>query len=758
MTFIEASVLGPNQREFTGTGTMVSITNKYSGLSSKDIPDLEAWMGKLASQRPAAEVEVIRRACALAEHAHHGQKRVSGEPYVQHALAVAHILSELGLDYETLAAAILHDVVEDTGVTLDDLKRDFGARIAALVDGVTKMKVIQEFRGDTSGVRKEHTQAESLRKMLLAMAEDVRVVLIKLADRLHNMRTLSALSEDKQQRIARETMDIFAPLANRLGIWQVKWELEDLSLRYLEPEAYKQIAGWLAEKRIDREAYIARFVDTLAQELKTASIAAEVTGRVKHIYSIWRKMQRKGKDFGEIFDVRAVRILVNDVRDCYAALGVVHSLWQHVPGEFDDYIATPKENNYRSIHTAVIGPQGRNVEVQIRTHDMHNQSELGVAAHWRYKEGAKHDKGFDDKIAWLRSLLEWKDELTGATEFVDQFKSEVFSERVYVFTPKGNIVDLQTGATPLDFAYHIHTDVGHRCRGAKVNGHMVPLVYTLKTGDRVEVLTVKEGAPSRDWLSPHLGYLQTSKARSKVQSWFNQQNFESNVAAGRQALEREFQRLGLSDVNYEKLAARFHHDKVDDFLVALGRGEIKSAQILHAVQELVEPSLREAKPVFATRAREAHRLPAGISIQGVGNLLTRMAKCCNPLPGDAIVGFITRGQGITVHRQDCANALRHHNENEERLIEVSWGADSGQTYPVDVDILAHERSGLLRDITGLLANEKINVLAVNTQTDKKQHVAHMTFTLEIQDVAVLSRVLALLDQIPNVIDVKRRTH
>jgi GTP pyrophosphokinase len=737
---------------------MVSFTNKQSGLSSKDIPDLDAWIGKLMPQRPAAEVDVIRRACVLAEHAHHGQKRVSGEPYVQHALAVAKILAELGLDYETLAAAILHDVVEDTGVALDDLKRDFGARIAALVDGVTKMKVIQEFRGDTSGAHKEHAQAENLRKMLLAMAEDVRVVLIKLADRLHNMRTLSVLPVEKQQRIARETMDIFAPLANRLGIWQVKWELEDLSLRYLEPEAYRQIAGWLAEKRVDRETYITRFVDTLAQELKTSGIAADVTGRVKHIYSIWRKMQRKGKDFGEIFDVRAVRILVNDVRDCYAALGVVHSLWQHVPGEFDDYIATPKENNYRSIHTAVIGPQGKNVEVQIRTHDMHNQSELGVAAHWRYKEGAKHDKGFDDKIAWLRSLLEWKDELAGATEFVDQFKSEVFSERVYVFTPKGNIVDLQTGATPLDFAYHIHTDVGHRCRGAKVNGHMVPLIYTLKTGDRVEVLTVKEGAPSRDWLSPHLGYLQTSKARSKVQSWFNLQNYESNVAAGRQALEREFQRLGLSDVNYEKLAARFHHDKVDDFLVALGRGEIKSAQILHAVQELVEPSLRETKPVFAVRAPETRKAPSGVSIQGVGNLLTRMAKCCNPLPGDAIVGFITRGQGITVHRQDCSNALRHHNESEERLIEVSWGADRGQTYPVDVDIIAHERSGLLRDITGLLSNEKINVLAVNTQTDKKQHIARMTFTLEIPDVAMLSRVLSLLDQIPNVMEVKRRTH
>jgi GTP pyrophosphokinase len=736
---------------------MVSVTSKFPGMRGKQAPALEQWLEELACLRPAAELEVIQRACVFADGAHRGQTRASGEPYVQHSLAVARILAELGLDPETLTAAILHDVVEDTGITLDDLKREFGPRIAALVDGVTKMKVIQVFRGDTGGTHKEQAQAESLRKMLLAMAEDVRVVLIKLADRLHNMRTLAALPVDKQQRIARETMDIYAPLANRLGIWQVKWELEDLSLRYLEPVTYKQIAGWLAEKRVDREAYIARFVDTLAQELKTSGVAAEVTGRVKHIYSIWRKMQRKGKDFGEIFDVRAVRILVNDVRDCYAALGVVHSLWQHIPGEFDDYIATPKENNYRSIHTAVIGPQGKNVEVQIRTHDMHNQSELGVAAHWRYKEGAKHDKGFDDKIAWLRSLLEWKDEISGAAEFVDQFKSEVFSERVYVFTPKGNIVDLQAGATPLDFAYHIHTDVGHRCRGAKVNGHMVPLIYTLKTGDRVEVLTVKEGGPSRDWLSPHLGYLLTSKARSKVQSWFNQQNFESNVAAGRQTLEREFQRLGLHDVNYEKLAARFHHDKVDDFLAALGRGEIKPAQILTAVQDLVEPALKEARPAFVPRARGA-RKPAGVSIRGVGNLLTRMAKCCNPVPGDAIVGFITRGQGIAIHRRDCPNALRHHNENEERLIEVEWGADSAQTYPVEVEVLAHERAGLLRDITGLFANEKVNVTAVNTQTDKGQYVARMTFTLEIPNVETLSRVLALLDQIPNVMDVRRRSH
>ncbi|MGE5240365.1 MAG: GTP diphosphokinase [Bacteroidota bacterium] len=719
--------------------------------------DAERWLASVAGGRSAPEMDVLRRAVATALKAHAGQRRVSGEPYVRHSLAVAQILADLGLDHDTLAAAILHDVVEDSGVGLDDLKRDFGTRIAGLVDGVTKMKVIQEFQNEPSGSRRESAQAESLRKMLLAMAEDVRVVFIKLADRLHNMRTLAVLPEEKQKRIARETMDIFAPLANRLGIWQMKWELEDLAFRYLEPASYRRIAGFLAERRADREAYIARFVATLSGELKAAGLAAEVTGRPKHIYSIWRKMQKKGKDFERIFDVRAVRVLVDNIRDCYGALGVVHSLWQHIPGEFDDYIATPKENNYRSIHTAVIGPDGKTVEVQIRTREMHDQSELGVAAHWRYKEGARTDKSYDAKIAWLRSLLEWKDEVAEAADFVDQFKSEVFSERVYVFTPKGNIVDLPAGATPLDFAYHIHTDVGHRCRGAKVNGQMVPLTHTLKTGDRVEVLTVKEGGPSRDWVSPHLGYLLTSKARAKVSHWFREQNYETSVAEGREALEREFHRHGIGDVNYDKLAGRFQFHRVEDFLAAAGRGEIKPTQLMAAVQELTEPARTTVRPVITPRAAPVARKPAGVTIQGVGNLLTRMAKCCNPVPGDPIVGFITHGQGVTIHRQDCPNALRHHAEHDERLIEVGWGADTGQTYPVEVELTAHDRAGLLRDITSLLANEKINVLGVSTVTDKNQ-VAHMTFTLDIPNIETLSRILALLDQIPNVTEVRRRAH
>jgi len=735
---------------------MAKSTQSSAVAGTSGTSDVDDWLAAVTAGKPEEEKDILRRAVSLASRAHAGQQRASGEPYVRHALAVAKILADLGLDHQTLAAAILHDVVEDGGITLEDLKRDFGARTASLVDGVTKMKVIQEFQMQPGSSRREHTQAESLRKMLLAMAEDVRVVFIKLADRLHNMRTLESLPEDKQIRIARETMDIFAPLANRLGIWQMKWELEDLAFRYLEPVEYKRIAGFLAERREDREAYIGRFVATLAQELRHADVAADVSGRPKHIYSIWRKMQKKGRDFERIFDVRAVRVLVNDIRDCYAALGVVHSLWQHIPGEFDDYIATPKENQYRSIHTAVIGPDGKTVEVQIRTHEMHSQSELGVASHWRYKEGVRVDKSYDAKIAWLRSLLEWKDEIATATDFVDQFKSEVFSERVYVFTPKGNIVDLPAGATPLDFAYDIHTDVGHRCRGAKVNGQMVPLTHPLETGDRVEVLTVKQGGPSRDWLSPHLGYLHTSKARTRVSHWFREQNLETSIAEGRAVLEREFHRLGIGDVNYEKLANRFQFNRVDDFLAAAGRGDIKPAQIMTAVQEFAGLALKETRPVPAPRAPAATRQPAGVTIQGVGNLLTRTAKCCNPLPGDPIVGFITRGQGVTIHRQNCPNALRHHDEHDERLIEVSWGAEAGQAYPVEVEITAYDRAGLLRDITSLLANEKINVLGVSTVTDKNL-TAHMIFTLDIPNLEILSRILALLDQIPNVTGVCRRT-
>ena len=736
---------------------MVSVTKKHPQIGTDAPADVDAWLATLRESYAEGESEIIANACELARRAHQGQTRASGEPYVLHALAVAGILVELHLDYETVAAAILHDVVEDTEVTLEDVKQQFGDTIARLVDGVTKMDLIQGLRAAGDSSPKEHAHAENLRKMLLAMAEDVRVVLIKLADRLHNMRTLGSLAEYKQKRIARETMDIFAPLANRLGIWQIKWELEDLAFRYLKPDAYKQIAGSLAERRIDRERYIDAFVNKLQGELDRADINAEVKGRAKHIYGIWKKMSRKHQDFHQIYDVRAVRVLVDNIKDCYGALGIVHTLWQYLPGEFDDYIATPKENNYRSIHTAVIGPEGKTVEVQIRTHEMHQESEFGVAAHWRYKEGARSDSGFDSKIAWLRQLLDWKDEVAEASEFVDQFKSEVFSDRVYVFTPQGNVIDLPTGATPLDFAYQIHTEVGNRCRGAKVNGHIVPLTYKLQTGEQVEVLTVKKGGPSRDWLNPHLGYLHTSKARSQVQRWFRLQNFDRNVADGRVMLEREFKRMGLGDTSYEKLANKLNQKSVDDMLAAIGRGELKPSRAVKVAGELVESNRPELETAPIIREAKPQKVATGIRVQGVGDLMTRFAGCCKPVPGDPIVGFITRGHGITIHRQDCHNTLKAISDHPERLVEVDWGDQTVGTYRVDIEIIAFDRQGLLRDITTLLANEEINVIAVNTESKKDTNTAYMTLTAEIPDIDTLSRVLARINQLPNVTEVKRKS-
>ncbi|MFQ6024395.1 MAG: GTP diphosphokinase [Acidiferrobacterales bacterium] len=735
---------------------MTTVDTRHRRREDKDASDLGTRLQRVSRGRSDVEVVCIRRACEFAQRAHAGQTRASGEPYIHHSLAVAQILADLGMDHEAISAAILHDVVEDTAVSLGGIVEEFGSQIARLVDGVTKMDVIRELPDTADASRKEGTQAESLRKMLLAMAEDVRVVLIKLADRLHNMRTLDALPEDKQMRIARETMELFAPLASRLGIWQIKWELEDLAFRYLDSAAYRQIADSLAERRVDQEQYVTRFVQTLQKELTHADIEAEVTGRAKHMYGIWRKMRRKNQNFHQIHDVRAVRVLVKTVPDCYAALGVVHTEWQFVPGEFDDYIATPKENNYQSLHTAVIGSDGKTVEVQIRTHEMQRQAELGVAAHWRYKEGTKEDQAFDRKIVWLRQLLEWKDELAEAGEFVDQFKSEIFADRIYVFTPKGNIIDLPQGATPLDFAYHIHTEVGHRCRGTKVNGHMVPLTYQLKTGEQVVVLTVKKGGPSRDWLNPHLGYLKSSRARGKVQHWFRQQNYEESVSAGRSSFERELHRLGLTDINYERLAQNLGFSKVDDFLATIGRGELRTSQVVSAIQEIVEPKAPEEERLPTTPSTKLSETSAAISIQGVGNLLSRMAKCCRPVPGDPIVGFITSGRGVTIHRRDCPNTLRYYTEGDERLVQVSWGREVGKTYPVDVEVTVYDRQGLLRDIASVLTNERINVVSVNTLSDKKANIGRMLLTLEIPDIETLSRALARIEQLPNVMGVRRK--
>jgi len=710
----------------------------------------------LLQGRTESEQQLLKTAARWAVAAHRHQQRASGEPYHSHVFAVADILNGLHLDHETLAAAMLHDVVEDTDISLDDIQQEFGPAIARMVDGVTKLERIGEFQQQAAIDFDDHAQSESLRKLLLAMAEDVRVVLIKLADRLHNMRTLQHLNPESQRRIASETMEIYAPLANRLGIWQIKWELEDLSLSYLEPDAYRELVHQLDEKREDREAYIARVIATLTTELDKAGLKAQVSGRPKHINSIWRKMQRKRLDFEQIFDMRAVRILVEEEKDCYAALGIVHGLWRHIPKEFDDYIANPKQNLYRSLHTAVVGPEGNNLEIQIRTEAMHRHAEFGVAAHWRYKEGSGADAGYEEKIAWLRQLLEWKEEERNAADFVDRFKSEAFQERVYVLTPQGRIIDLPRGATPLDFAYAVHSEVGHRCRGAKVNGRIVPLPYVLQNGEQVEVLTTRQGGPSRDWMNTHLGYLKTSRARSRVRSWFRHQDFEHNVSAGRGILDRELHRVGIADPSIDKIATRFKYKRVDDFMAAIGHGDITAGQLAHAANELVpRPSAVPEKP-RRTAPREQATTASGFRILGVGNLLTTTARCCRPVPNDPIVGYITRGRGVTIHRQDCGNVLRLQGEDRDRLIEVEWGSRDDDTYQVDIAVEAYDRSGLLRDITAVLANDKINMLGTNTLTDKQDGIARMNLTLEIADIRQLSRVLAKIGQLANVIEARRK--
>lgn len=739
---------------------MVQAPETYSLENSRDGLDVETWLNSLASSRSENELEIIRRACQLAQDAHSEQKRASGEPYFQHVLAAANIVANLKMDHEAVAAALLHDVAEDTAYTLQDIEEQFGSTIATLVDGVTKMDVIDALPGHDPAMLKEHAQAESLRKMLLAMAEDVRVVLIKLADRLHNMRTLSSLKPAKQKRIARETLDIFAPLANRLGIWQLKWELEDLSFRYLEPDTYKRLAKMLEMRRVERQDYLDAFKNSLEELLSDARIIADIAARPKHIYSIWKKMQRKGVDYHQIYDVLGVRVLVKEITDCYSVLGAVHSQWNYVRGEFDDYIATPKENNYQSLHTAVIGPEGHTVEIQIRTHHMHEHAEHGVASHWAYKEGKRHDSSYQEKLNWTRQLLEWKEEVSDASDFVDRFKSEVYSDRIYVITPQGKIVDLERGATPVDFAYHIHTEVGHRCRGAKVNQQMVPLTHTLETGDQVEILTVKRGGPSRDWLNPHQGYIKTARARSKVQHWLRQQNFEQNMAAGRLSVDRELERLGLDQVNMQQLAEHFNCTKVDSFYAGVGRNEIKLGQVVHTAERLLKRRIDKPEPELETLKTDEKPVisdSGDINVQGVGNLMTQLARCCKPIPGEPIGGYITRGHGVSIHKRDCSNYLRLSAESPERLIEVSWGQKSDKHYSVDVEIVAYDRHGLLHDITSVFANNKVNLLAANTLSDKNRNQARMRLTIEINNIDDLSRVLAKISQLSNVVSARRIT-
>jgi guanosine-3',5'-bis(diphosphate) 3'-pyrophosphohydrolase len=697
----------------------------------------------------AQDVSLIERAYQVAAHAHDGQRRMSGEPFIQHSLATAATLMDLRLDAATVAAGLLHDVPEDTAVTVEEIEETFGEEIARLVDGVTKLRKI-------TWTSLEEEQAEGLRKVFLAMVDDIRVILIRLADRLHNMHTLGALPEDRGRVIARETMEIFAPLAHRLGMWQIKEELEDLALAYLEPDGYREVEELLREHRVDRERYVEGVVQTLIRNLVEEGVKAEVTGRRKHVSSIYQKMRKKGRDFDRIYDVHGARIIVEDIKDCYAALGIVHSLWRPITGEFDDYIAMPKDNMYQSLHTAVVGPQGRPLEVQIRTWDMHWTAEFGVAAHWRYKEQVERDAVLEAKMAWLRQLMDWRRELADAQEFVDSLKTDLFPEEVYVFTPKGDVVELPRGSTPVDFAYHVHTEIGNLCQGAKVNGRIVPLNYQLGDGDQVQILTAKRGAPSRDWLNPHLGYVHTTRARQKISQFFRRQEREENVARGRSMLEKELKRLGIERESYEEIARLFRFKKLDDFLVAIGYGDITVHQVSTKTLEQDkerEEELEESPPVVAPQ----YEAP-GIRVTGVGDLLTRLGGCCNHLPGDEIIGYVTRGRGVTIHRQDCPSVLRAVRDGDrERLIEVDWGGDVSTVYPVMVEVTAYDRKGLLKDIAAVLDAESVNMTSASINTRKKDQTATIVATLEISGMDQLSRVLAKIESLTNVLEAVRQT-
>ncbi len=819
----------------------------------------DSYWRRLETKLPAAyndmERALVRRAYEVAAQAHAGQTRASGEPYISHCVAVAEILLEMNMPATVVAAGLLHDTLEDTDLTYEDLKETFGEEVANLVEGVTKLTALPRVsradlaqRGENgreapsveeekppspkaSSWRRQDLIYENLRKTFLAMWEDIRVVPIKLADRLHNMRTLHYLPEHKRRRIAQETLDIFAPLAHRLGMERIRHELEDLAFRYVNPRMYRVIAQKLAERRSERERAIQRIVERLKQVLRNEGIEAEVRGRPKHIYSIYQKMQRKGVSFEEVHDVRGVRIIIpmqkralEDVLQekvqeqgrplaeeeryrlllqarkvaeglerrkslqeiteemrkrghpphklaqqaavewfrhtqaerrraislCYTVLGIVHTHWTPIPGEFDDYIARPKPNGYQSLHTAVIFDDGKPLEVQIRTQEMHEMAEYGVAAHWAYKENVEAPEELSRKIRWFRSLLEWRQDVFDAVDFMDGVKSDVFEDRVYVFTPKGDIIDLPRGATPIDFAYYIHTEIGHRCRGAKVNGRWVPLNYELKTGDIVEIITGKRGGPSRDWLNPELGLVKTQRARAKIRRWFRQQDREQNLAQGRAMLEKELERLGLGSVDMDNLLQRFGFAREEDLYVAIGCGDLSIQRIINYLNETYRRSLEE--DTIRVRRPSAPKEPSEITVMGATGLYTRFARCCNPVLGDDIVGYITQGRGVSVHRKDCPNFLALQMRHPERVIDVHWGQPR-ETFPVPIYIRAFDRRGLMRDISDVIAKEGINIQRVYVETDDIMAEVHLV--VEVRDLSQLHRLLVRIENLPNVVSAVR---
>ena len=739
---------------------MVSVVHSVAAQS-----DFEQFLAILSAGLPAPDVQRLQDAVSYAWETYGDRTLGSGERVWSHALGMAVIIAGLKLDVESRIAAVLFAIPAQEEHGIARIEEKFGKPAAHLVHGIFRLNrlrpiakgfVAVDIEAGESNPAEMRAQVEVLRKMLLAMVEDIRVVLLRLASRTQTLRYYAANPDDLRVQVARETLELYSPLANRLGVWELKWELEDLSFRFIHPDIYKTIAKQLDEKRSEREAFISEAVAKVRDELVASGITnAEIYGRPKHIFSIWNKMRKKGVDFSEVYDVRALRIIVDDVRDCYTALGIVHNLWQPISKEFDDYISNPKGNHYRSLHTAVHCPDGRSLEIQIRTWEMHKHAELGVAAHWRYKEGARAPgaDAYDEKIAWLRQLLTWKNEVADSSDWVNHYKQAALDETIYVMTPQGRVVDLPSGSTAVDFAYRVHTDLGHRCRGAKVDGHLLPLNTPLETGQQVEIVTAKLGGPSRDWLNPSLGYIHTKSARTKVRAWFSTLALEETLTEGRALIAKELQRAGQGGGNIDELARKLDFAKADDLYIAAARGELNQRQFQtvarggDASQETLVPD------AVATKPRKAVEGNQGILIVGVDKLLTQLARCCKPAPPDEIQGFITRGKGISIHRADCSNFANLAALHPERVIETDWGGETTGVFACDIVVDAHDRQGLLRDISEIFTREKLNVVGVNTQS--RQGNAHMSFTVEITNLRQLQRTLTLIHEVEGVVGVRR---
>lgn len=732
---------------------MVKVKENEAFLVDGNV-DVEAWLQQISSKGYMQALDLIRSTCTLSQWSGHEHATETGESCLKQGLAMADVLVDLNVDQETLAAAIIYESVHYADLSLDVVDEQLGSSIAKLVQGVTKMDAISILQSQIYYSQNKH-QIDNVRKMLLAMVDDVRVVLVKLAERLCVLRASGHMAEAMRQQIATEAMEIYAPLANRLGIGAIKWEMEDLAFRHLHPKDYKEIAKGLKAKRLDRDRFVDLIVETLNQKIKSIGIQHfAVYGRSKHIHSIYRKMQRKHVPLDEIYDATAVRILVETQAECYEVLGLVHSLWSQVLAEFDDYIVHPKLNGYQSLHTAVIGPEQRVFEVQIRTFQMHEQAEMGVAAHWKYKEGGQARAAHERKIEWLREVLAWHRDMAANQGVSESLVTEFLEDRVYVFTPGGDVIELPQGSTPLDFAYQVHSDLGHRCRGAKVNSHIVPLTYSLKTGDRVEILSGKDIRPSRDWVNPHLNYLKTARAKAKILHWFKMQDYDRNRADGAEILEKELKTLGIKSERLQEIVLATNFKKLDDLYAAVGRGDVKLGHIIHRLSSQLATPEPESFVVKSPIKQEVRG--SDLSIEGVGNLLTHMARCCQPVPGDEVIGYITIGRGVSIHRQDCPNIIHSNEKQRQRFLQVSWGGAVREHYLVDIVIKAFNRTGLLRDVTSLLANERAQVFALETQVKRQDNTTYITLTVEIDGLNSLSRLLNQLGQVPNVLEARRQ--